>query len=106
MTRHRIRVVAAGLLLVMASLTLLPVTSGAGMIKFRDPSFSPVYPAGDPDGPGNGRMIRVLPGWALYVGNLGSYVPLLWVQPAPVISERLPKAHNGMWTRRYVASPR
>lgn len=55
MTRHRIRVVAAGLLLVMASLTLLPVTSGAGMIKWRDPTIAP---PGDPDFP-TGRLVRV-----------------------------------------------
>jgi hypothetical protein len=54
-TKHRIRVVAAGLLLVIAALTALPVTSGALPIKWRDP-----YEAvGDPDDPSSGgRLVK------------------------------------------------
>jgi hypothetical protein len=76
--KHRVRVVAAGLLLVMAALTLLPVTSGAFMIKFRDPDQYPTV--GDPDDPsGTGIVIRVpFMNYSLRLMKVGGFLPVLF----------------------------
>jgi hypothetical protein len=66
--KHRIRVVTAGLLLLMAVQTALPVTSGALPIRYMDPQDPPTT-VGDPDQPG-GAVLRVpLFGLSIWIGR-------------------------------------